>query len=246
MTIPPDEYRDFLKIRTEYREELRRDIEKYVEPHIAAAHDTDKGAIELGQSILKTGTLLNGGALVAIPATVTLFGVDAKSIITQLLVAGGLFALGLLLSWLSGFGGFFALANRADRDYATGEVTRQKLHHGYYPSNDETLEAQQKAEVEKQTTQVERCHRAFVAWRAAAIFFSFLSLVTFVAGNVIGGWAVLHAPTKPASSGAVIAAPPCKDGSLSCQPWERDWSHTNLQPGATVTKEGVVIAPTKP
>jgi hypothetical protein len=107
MTIPPDEYRDFLKIRTEYREELRRDIEKYVEPHIAAAHDTDKGAIELGQSILKTGTLLNGGALVAIPATVTLFGVDAKSIITQLLVAGGLFALGLLLSWLSGFGGVF-------------------------------------------------------------------------------------------------------------------------------------------
>jgi len=221
MTIPPDEYRDFLKIRTEYREELRRDIEKYVEPHIAAAHDTDKGAIELGQSILKTGTLLNGGALVAIPATVTLFGVDAKSIITQLLVAGGLFALGLLLSWLAGFGGFFALANRADRDFAMGEVTRQKLHHGYYPSNDENVKAQQKADVEKQSTQVESCDRAFVRWRAAAIILSFLSLVAFVVGNVIGGWAVLHAPTKAAGSSAIIGAP-------------------------TVTKEGVVIVPTKP
>ena len=42
------------------------------------------------------------------------------------------------------------------------------------------------------------------------------------------------------------AAPPCKDGSLSCEPWERDWSHTKLQPGAIVTTEGAIIAPTRP
>jgi hypothetical protein len=31
-----------------------------------------------------------------------------------------------------------------------------------------------------------------------AIGFTFLSLAAFVAGNVIGGLSVLHAPTKPA------------------------------------------------
>jgi len=157
---------------------------------------------------------------------VTLFGVDAKSIITQLLVAGGLFALGLLLSWLSGFGGFFALANRADRDYATGEATRQNLYLSYYPPDDEAQKAQKLSEVQSHTTEVAHRHKAFVIWRLAAIIFSFLSLTTFLVGNVIGGWAVLHAPIKPAASGAVTTVvPPCKDGSQSCQPWERDCWH---------------------
>jgi hypothetical protein len=126
MQSVPDEYRDLIKLRNAHREEFRREIERHVEPHISAAHETDKGAIELGQSILKAGTLLNG-ALVAIPAVVTLFGVEAKLIITSLLVAGGLFAPGLLLSWLSEFAGFFALANRADRDHATGEGSSRWL-----------------------------------------------------------------------------------------------------------------------
>jgi Putative abortive phage resistance protein AbiGi, antitoxin len=38
-------------------------------------------------------------------------------------------------------------------------------------------------------------------------------------------------------------APPCKDGSQVCEPWERDWNNTNLQPGTTVTRDGVVGEP---
>jgi hypothetical protein len=33
-------------------------------------------------------------------------------------------------------------------------------------------------------------------------------------------------------------APPCKNGSQACDPWERDWNKTELKPGTTVTKEG--------
>lgn len=39
---------------------------------------------------------------------------------------------------------------------------------------------------------------------------------------------------------SVRKAPPCKDGSQECQPWERDWGNTNLNPGATVTNDGTI------
>ena len=39
------------------------------------------------------------------------------------------------------------------------------------------------------------------------------------------------------------AAPPCKSGASSCNPWERDWSNTRLPPGAIVTDEGAILPP---
>ncbi len=47
---------------------------------------------------------------------------------------------------------------------------------------------------------------------------------------------------------SIEKAPPCKDGSPTCNPWERDWRETALKPGSTVTNEGAIIqpAPTKP
>jgi hypothetical protein len=196
MTLSPDEIRDALKVRNETREEFRREVERHVEPNIKAAHETDKSAIELGQSLLRTSTLLNGGALVAIPAVVTLFGIDVKAITLNLLIAGGIFALGLVFSWLSGYSGFFALSNRADRDYATAEATRQNLLLFYYPPNDVTQKAETTAEFQSQTGQATRHNRRFVRFRVAAIIFSLLSLAAFVGGNFVGGWSVLHAPLR--------------------------------------------------
>ena len=45
---------------------------------------------------------------------------------------------------------------------------------------------------------------------------------------------------------SVDKAPPCKDGSQTCKPWERDWSETEIAPGSTVTGRGAVITPAKP
>ena len=196
---------DLIKQQHEHREELRRDIETYAEPDIRAAHDADKSAIELGQSILKTGTLLNGGAIVAIPAVVTLFGLDAKFIMTNLLIAAGLFTLGLISSWLSGCLGFFTLAHRSDRDYARGDAMKKNLYRGYYPSDDDAQKANQEAYIKKLNMTITRHHTTFVRCRRFTIVFSFLSLAAFVAGNVVGGWSILHAPIKPAT---VVQSPP--------------------------------------
>jgi hypothetical protein len=179
MTISPDEYRDFLKLRNEQREEFRREIERHVEPYIEAAHKSDQSAIELGQSTLKTSTLLNGGALVAIPAVVTLFGIETKSIITNLLIAGGLFALGLIFCWLSGCGGFFAMAHRADRDYSSAEVIRQSIYMAYHQTTDEE-KAQYSSRIATENKEVTRHNKGFVRSRTLAIAFSFLSLAALL------------------------------------------------------------------
>jgi len=41
----------------------------------------------------------------------------------------------------------------------------------------------------------------------------------------------------------VDKAPPCKSGSLSCEPWERDWSKLAISPGAIVTNSGELVKP---
>jgi hypothetical protein len=185
---------DLYKRQLEHREGLRRDIELHVEPLIHQATDADKAAIELGQSILKTGTLLNGGALVAIPAVIALFGIDAKAVTPNLLIAAGLFVIGLLLSWLSGIGGFFTLSRRSDRDYQHAEATKATLYRDCYP--DKTKRAKQTDQIEQQSRLVKRHHRAFVIYRIFTILFSFLSLAAFVAGTVFGGLTILHAPSR--------------------------------------------------
>jgi hypothetical protein len=52
--------------------------------------------------------------------------------------------------------------------------------------------------------------------------------------------------TLPAGQTTVkpeTSAPPCKNGAATCEPWQRDWSKTNLKPGSVVTKKGTVVPP---
>jgi hypothetical protein len=161
---------DLYHQQLDHREGLRRDLELHVKPLAHQALDADKAAIELGQSILKTRTFLNGGALVAIPAVVTLFGIDAKAVMRNLLVAAGVFVLGLLFSWLSGIFGFFTLSRRADRDFDMAEVTKATIYKMYYPDEPQTLR------IDQVSRRANRRHRALVFYRTLAVLLSFLSL----------------------------------------------------------------------
>jgi hypothetical protein len=123
--LTPDEHKATIQERNEYREEYRRELERHVEPIKTAARETDKSALELAQSGIKTMTLLNGSALIAIPAVVTLFGVDAKAVIQRLFIAGGFYVFGMITAVLSSVLGALALSHRSDRDYNLGEATQQ-------------------------------------------------------------------------------------------------------------------------
>ena len=125
------------------------------------------------------------------------------------LFAGGCFILGLVFSWLSTFSGFFTLAHRYDRDFANAETTKINLYRYYYSLDDETQNKKQQAEIEKLQSQSRSHHRAFVIFRCLTLLLSFFSLAAFIAGTIEGGWTVLNAPPKSATSTpALLSAPP--------------------------------------
>lgn len=53
----------------------------------------------------------------------------------------------------------------------------------------------------------------------------------------------LTLPTGQTTAAPEVSAPPCKNGTATCEPWQRDWSKTNLKPGSVVTKQGAVVPP---
>jgi hypothetical protein len=181
------EFSEATKARSEYREEFRREIARHVEPIQEAARDSDKSAVELTQSGIRTATLLNGGALVAIPAVVTLFGIDAKAIMGAMFIAGGFYVFGLIAAVLSSFLGALALSHRADREYSRADGTRANIEKFFYPKDGIENDA---------ATWLEHHNTRFKIYRRLAIFSCALSLVGFVAGSSLGGWTILHAPLK--------------------------------------------------
>jgi hypothetical protein len=204
----------------ERQEELRRDIERHVDPQKAVSSATDKAAIELGQSIVKTGTLLNGAAIIAIPSLVTFFGIETKAVMVHLIVGGVLFSAGLLLSWTSALFGFFALGSRSHSEHWFAEATYLRFHYSYFPPPD--TDEKKKERMNESATLYEkagRIYKHFKGFRAVAIILSLLSIVAFIAGNAVVGWAILHAPLKqvtpkPAVSASRSSSPPSIAGVL--------------------------------
>jgi hypothetical protein len=70
------------------------------------------------QSVVKSGFLLNGGGMVAIPAIVALFKLDASKGLWMLAAMGSAFVAGLLAAWAASICAFFALANSSGASYS--------------------------------------------------------------------------------------------------------------------------------
>lgn len=100
-----------LKMRREQAEEYRRDLERHADPNFIYSQAAETACVNMGLSLVRTGILLNGGALVSLPAVFTLFSLDAHAISRSVTLTACLFAMELVCSWLAAFAGFFALKN---------------------------------------------------------------------------------------------------------------------------------------
>ncbi len=54
--------------------------------------------------------------------------------------------------------------------------------------------------------------------------------ITFL--TAVTTWVTMFPNFSRTGAGAAISAPACQNGSQTCEPWERDWSKTQLQPGS--------------
>jgi len=120
------EHRD---IRKEYREERESEMAADLE----AAKIGESSAVAFAQTAIKSGFILNGGGMIAIPAIVALFNLDAEKLLHQLFLTGGLFVGGLCSASIASICAFFALAHKADTFYSGAVGTARRLQGKYFP-----------------------------------------------------------------------------------------------------------------
>lgn len=73
---PSPLWREAKDIREEFREERNSEMSALIEDY----RDAGKAASDFVQSLIKSGFILNGGGIVAIPAIVTLFNLEIEGI----------------------------------------------------------------------------------------------------------------------------------------------------------------------
>jgi len=185
---------DQFRASLEARDSFRRDVEQQVDPQMKIALASDRGAIDLAQGAIKNATILNGGALVAIPAIISFFGLELQAIVWPLLATGGLFIFGLISAWLANICGFFALTARTEAFTSLANLMRTRVTREHYP-NDSRVETWKSEEAKNER----RCNESlarFHWWRIFGICCGLVSLALFVLGATWGGITVSVAPRK--------------------------------------------------
>jgi integrase-like protein len=101
----------------EIRKEHREERESQLAADLEMSRTAEQSAAAMAQMVIKSGFILNGGGIIAIPAVATLFSLDAEKMLSQLMLTAGLFIGGLSVAWLASIFGFFALAHKGDLSY---------------------------------------------------------------------------------------------------------------------------------
>jgi hypothetical protein len=115
----------------------------------------------------------------------------------HLIIAGLLFSTGLMFSWTSAVFGFFALGSRSHSEHWFATATYLRFHYSYFPLPDTDEKAKERmSESSTLYERAARINRNFKVFRVLAIILSLLSIVGFIAGNAVGGWAIVRAPLK--------------------------------------------------
>lgn len=146
--------------------------------HRERAFSYEEKAVDFANTAFRTLSYLNGGALVAIPAAVALFGIDPSEIRTELITAGILFVAGLFLVLASQGAAFFTMARRAESELFL-QFERTLLSYAVQFDKDrekhvkEAQEQRQKAEVKFSRSNI---------WRFWGLAFIWVSAAAFVAG----------------------------------------------------------------
>jgi hypothetical protein len=147
----------------------------------------------MGLSLVRTGVLLNGGALVSLPAVFSMFSLDARSIAFSVTLTACLFAGGLTCSWLAAFAGFFALKNLGRSFRSKGRAIRERLAEEHYPGD---VTRYSPPEARRLDIRADRSRRRARQLTALVVTLCSASLALFLAGGIYGARVIQYAPQK--------------------------------------------------
>jgi hypothetical protein len=163
----------------------RDDMEIALRPlfeHLRMSYEASTKFAEQG---IKSGFILNGGALVLLSGFTAVFKVNPTSVVTGLVGAALAFMVGLTASCVTCF---FAYRNaKAEMHVATHRIAATTLVHlAKDPENDPLIKNQRDSE----HVWLLRARRGF----RCAVSFGLASLVAFIAGALLGGYTItMHA-----------------------------------------------------
>jgi hypothetical protein len=186
---------------TETPEELRRRIEevdakfydqvnKRGEPYRSRAFEYEKLTVDFAQKVFQSLTYLNGGALVAIPTAMAFFKADVGRL--DILWTAGAFIMGLLFVVLAQIAAFFTMSNRAESSQFSWSEQWERIAANQWPHPSDERAVRMADAGKDRMNGLKRTTRSYV-WRYAGIAFFFFSFAAFVAGCILGGWAVILA-----------------------------------------------------
>lgn len=161
---------------------------------LAAGRHRERGwnyeiqGIEYSRDALKLLTYLNAGGLLAIPSGVALFHADPTKVVGALLAAAGCFILALLLTVAAHSFAFFTMARRAESEQNREYSATVGLGFTHYPKGDGSEEGEQ---IKQFNTAADAKLLRSNVYRWLGIFAFWISTMLFIAGSLIGSYAIL-------------------------------------------------------
>lgn len=171
--------------RNRYYAELAASSERYR----ATAFEYEKLAVEYSANIFKTLTYLAGGALIALPAAVALFGVKAEQQKYWLVASAGCFVLTLLLVCLAQAFAFFTMARRSEAEKLQENNHIVSTVAQYFPERMSAADCAD--EVKKNDTEAGNKVNASNKYRGCGILVFWTANVAFIFGCLFGARAIL-------------------------------------------------------
>lgn len=170
-----EESRHRLEKELHYLERWKVDVT----PVEQVAIEAGKGSITFAQTAIKTGLILNGGALIALPAFVQIFSVPTAVLIGPI----SYFVIGLALNGIATICAFIAMSNSENLMGCIRELRVTKLNEEHNPSKDKE-EVGQKID---RLTRKEKKYRLYGnGWKTISLTCVILGYTAFCMGAVSG------------------------------------------------------------
>jgi hypothetical protein len=194
--------------RAEIREEIKlehHEVEHFTAPWRAEAFESGKAAVAFAQSIIRTSQLLNGGGLLAIPALVSLFGLDVNIGKNLLVWTGFSFCLGLLCAWICNYFAYYSQDFRSRAASEKASAVEVQVRHDHRRAYGDPIRSPKSEEHSRNSDELyKKSDRAVV--RGVAL--SLLSLACFLIGAFFGYRTITETPQRPTGNTPSVVSLP--------------------------------------
>ena len=164
----------------EQRKAFREEFHFHTDLQTRLASAYEDRAVNFSMLVIKTGMILNGGAVAALTPLLVALGANLRASFWWLVSSLLAFSGGLILSWLGGTAGYFAVVQG-------GLIIQQDLrlyHRDLFSrfANLVTPEDQKRVQMAAENIDGDKEHTVYDRWRTAGIFLVMGGFVFFLLG----------------------------------------------------------------